>query len=260
MDDHLTKTLSRFGLSEPEIAIYLAALRLDKPTVSDLAKRTNLQRTLVYFHLKNLLKRDVIKELPSGKVKHFVATPPKELANRFERWVTDVYSIVPQLEALQTTDEQTPIITVQDFSTAHYEHYNELASMPEKSEFRVIQSLHSAGPDFKSFKPGQWEKIIQRMVERKIMTRAIFTDELVREAHKYMDPETYTLFKTRNWQIRTVKADRFDFEEMMIHQDTVTFLLTDVATLVRIQHPRIAKAMTAMFDALWLTGTAKKFE
>ncbi|HLD21624.1 MAG TPA: helix-turn-helix domain-containing protein [Patescibacteria group bacterium] len=260
MEEKITRILSRFGFNESEIMIYLTVLKLDKPTVTEIAKKADLQRTLVYFHLKTLLKRDVVRELVKGKIKRFVATPPKELAERFQRWTTDVYSIVPELESLQTIDEQTPIVTIHDFATAHYEHYNELASLSEGSEFRVIQSKQSADPDFQAFKPGEWKQIVERMIERNIMTRAIFTDEMVDTAHTQMDAETYAVFKQRNWQIRAIPQDRFDFEEMMIHQDKVTFLLTDIGILVRIQHKRIARAMIALFDALWLTGKTRKFE
>lgn len=260
MPSNITNILSRFGFSEIAVSIYTAVLSLDKPTATEISRKMNLQRTLVYFHIKELIQKDIIREVGKDKIKRFRATPPKELAERFQRWTTDVYSIVPDLEAMANIDEQTPVVTVHDFESFHYEHYNELASMPVKSEFRVIQSQKSAKPDFQAFKPGEWEKLMKRMIERKIMTRAIFTQDMIQTAKKYMDEETYALFKKRNWQLRSVEPEKFDFEEMMIHQDKVTYLLTDVGIMVRIQHKRIAQAMIAMFDALWITGRPQQFD
>lgn len=259
-DKRTTKFLSRFGLSQQEIDLYTATLALGTPTAGEISRNTGLQRTLVYFHLNELIKKHFVVELKKGKIKRFQAVAPKEVAERFQRWTTDVFSIVPELESLQTIDEETPRISVHDFATMHYEHYNELASMPEGSEFRVIQSKKSADLDFKSFKEGEFKQIMQRMVERNIMTRAIFTDDFIDSAHEQIGNDVYAIFKQRNWQLRAVNPDRFDFEEMMIHQDKVTFLLTDVGIIVRIQHKRIARAMTAMFDALWLTGHPRTFK
>ena len=69
----------------------------------------------------------------------------------------------------------------------------------------------------------------------------------------------YALFKKRIWHIRVPREDYFEVEEMMIHGNVTTFLLTDIGILVRIEHPRIAKAMTALFDALWMTGIPRVF-
>lgn len=256
---NINNILLNFGLSEAEIAIYIAILGLDKPTVTQISRKIDLDRTAIYFHLKNLIKKNIVQEIKKDKIKRFSPTPPKELADRFQNWTTDFTSLIPQLESMQTIDEETPIITVKDFKTSQYDHYNELASMPEGSEFRVVQSKKSADADLDAITKEQWQSITKKFVDRKIMTRAIFTDEMIDTLHEKMDKPTYELFKKRNWQLRSSPEENFEYEEMMIHQDKVTFLLTDVSIIVRIQHKRIAKALTSMFDALWLTGKPRNF-
>ena len=256
---NIIKILQNFGLKEKDVEVYLAILSLNKPTVTQISRKTDMQRTAVYFHLSNLMEKNLVTEIKKGKIKRLSPVPPKELADRFQNWTTDFMSLIPEMESLQTIDEETPIIIIHDFKNARYDHYNELASMPIGSEFRVIQSRESANKDFQSFTPEEWHHIVKKFVDRQIMTRAIFTNEMIDSTYKQMNPETYKLFKQRNWQLRAVNPDRFDFEEMMIHQDKVTFLLTDIGIVLRIQHKRIAKALTAVFDALWLTGKPKKF-
>lgn len=260
VDNKVIKSLSRFGLTEPEIQIYTAVLSLDKPTVREIAKKTGQQRTVIYFHIEDLIKKGVVREVQKGKVKRFSPVAPKELAERFQKWTTDFTSLVPALDAMRQIEEETPVVTLHDFKTSHSGHYNELASMPEGSEFRVIQSKKSADPDFQAFAPGEWKDIVQRFVDRKIMTRAIFTDEMIDTAHEQMDKNTYEIFKQRNWQLRSIKEERFGFEEMMIHQDKVSFFLTDISLMLQIKHKRIARAMISMFDALWLTGQPRSFK
>jgi|GEM_PF-4095633 len=260
MTKKIASTLSHFGLTDPEIDLYLALLKYPKSSAAELARKTNIQRTNVYFHLREMEEKALISKLKSGTVSRFTAIPPKKLAERFQSWTSGVFQILPQLEALSSTQEQAPIVSVHDFKIKHYEHYLEIASMPKGSEFRVIQSNTSANEDFDAFKNDELQTVLREMVKNNIMTRAIFTNDFIKTAKKKMSYEVYELFLARNWQLRTINRDRFDFEEMMIHQDKVTFLLTDIKILVQIQHKRIAKAMIAMFDALWLTGESNTFK
>ncbi|MFH0819079.1 MAG: helix-turn-helix domain-containing protein [Patescibacteria group bacterium] len=257
---NISKILLNFGLKEKDVETYITLLSLKHPTVTEIAFKTAMQRTAIYFHLKNLMEKGLVTETKKEKIKRFSPIPPKDLADRFQSWTTDFLSLVPEMETLQTINEETPIITVHNFKTFQYTHYNELASMPIGSEFRVIQSKESANKDFQAFTAEEWHHIVKKFIDRKIMTRAIFTDNMINDAHKEMKPETYELFKQRNWQLRVVNPERFNFEEMMIHQDKVTFLLTDVNLVLRIQHKRIVKALMAIFDALWLTGKPRKFQ
>ena len=260
MENKIDSIFKNFGLSPQETKIYVSLLQLEKPSVAEISRKSGLPRVNIYFYLDNLKEKGLVKETAEGKIKRFVPTKPKEVAEKFQRWTTDMFSIVPELESARTVDDETPVISVRNFALAHYEHYNELASLPEGGEFRVIQSKKSADLDFQSFKKDELQTLMKRMVERKIMTRAIFTDDFLKTAHEQMNTETYKVFKQRLWQIRSVNPESFDFEEMMIHNDKVTFLLTDIGIMVQIQHKRIARAMTSMFDALWLTGRIEKFK
>jgi hypothetical protein len=174
-------------------------------------------------------------------------------------WADELKRVSPLLTSLSLIDSATPKISVRDFKAGHYEHYRELATMAEGSTFRVVQSARSARSDFGSFRSGEWEFLLRQMVDRKIETRAIFTDQLISSAKEDMTPKEYALFKKRIWHIRVPREEHFEVEEMMIHGNIVTFLLTDIGILVRIEHPRIAKAMQTLFDALWITGVPREF-
>ena len=97
------------------------------------------------------------------------------------------------------------------------------------------------------------------MNERKILTREIFTTEVVDSVIEHMEATVYELYKNRRWQLRTVEEKRFPFEEVMIFGNKVSFLLTDLKIIIYIHHQGIAQSMTSIFDALWLTGQPSKF-
>ncbi|MCW1930204.1 MAG: hypothetical protein KIH62_002700 [Candidatus Kerfeldbacteria bacterium] len=251
--------LRSFNLSPIETSIYIAAVASPESTVKTLAQKVGIDRTLLYFHLKNLSAKEMVRLVKKGRSQVVQAVDSEELVARMESWTDALKKVSPLLSSLALVDSMTPKISVKDFKTGHYDHYRELASLPEGSEFRVVQSDTSARSDLAAFKPGEWEFLLKQFVERKIETKALFTENLLHTAKNSMTPKEYTLFKKRTWHIRTPREDRFEVEEMMIHGDVVTFLLTDVGMLVRIEHPRIAKAMRTLFDALWITGTPTKF-
>jgi len=255
----LQKALSHIGLTPTEIAIYVAALSIPSATVRQLSEKTGLQRSLLYFHLKSLLQKDVVRIIKKGRSQIVQPVDSEELVNRMEVWTEELKRVSPLLNSLSLVDSSTPKIAVHNFASGHYEYYRELASLPIGSEFRVVQSAQSARSDFASFGKGEWEFLLNQFVERKIATRAIFTSPLLAHAKDHMTAKEYALFKKRIWHIRVPREDYFEVEEMMIHGNVTTFLLTDIGILVRIEHPRIAKAMTALFDALWMTGIPRVF-
>lgn len=257
---HIQQTLARFGLSPQEIQLYLAILSLDKPTISQIDRHVDLNRTAIYFHIKQLESKDLVRQVKSSSVKRLRATHPKELATRFEQWSDDFSNVLGELETIASADDSLPDVQVKSLSDSHIDFYNELASLPVASEFRVIQSAVSASKDLSALPDSDWSRVIQKMIARKITTRAIFSEEMMGITKKAQTPETYQLFKKRLWQVRTIPEDRYDFEEMFIYGDKVTFFMTDVSLLLTIHHRRVARALSGVFDALWLSGKPRQWD
>lgn len=251
--------LRNFGLSQIEISIYIAAVAAPESTVKVLAQKVGIDRTLLYFHLKNLVTKEMVRLVKKGRSQIVQAVDSDELVTRMESWTDALKKVSPLLSSLALVDSMTPKISVKDFKSGHFDHYRELAMLPEGSEFRVIQSGQSARSDLVAFKPGEWDFLLREFVEHKIVTKAIFTDDLLKNAKDHMTAKEYATFKKRTWHIRVPQEEHFEVEEMMIHGNVVTFLLTDIGLLVRIEHPRIARAMRTLFDALWITGRHAQF-
>lgn len=259
MNEDITKLLQQFGVSKQGAELYVAALSLPQASVSELAKKVKIQRTAVYFHLDQLLKTDLIRLSQKGKSNTYVATPPPELAKRFQRQVAAFQNSIPRLESLYITNRETPTFTVKEFKHGYAEFYTDLSYLPEGSEFRVLQGKKSADVELDILRAEEWKSIFKRLVDRQITTRAIFTPELVATIHQKLGLETFAIFRQRLWQLRTVQEERFPFEELIITGNSSTFLLTEAGIILTIHHKGIARSLTSVFDALWLTGTVKKF-
>jgi len=80
--EKINEILKNFSFSQPESEVYIAALGLGKGTVSEIAQKAGVGRTVAYFHIKNLLKRNFLRQLKSGKKLIISPVPPSELAGR----------------------------------------------------------------------------------------------------------------------------------------------------------------------------------
>jgi len=255
----LIRIFKNFGLTEQHSKIYFVLLKFGRLPASTIARKVGMKRSAIYFQLDELHRLLVIKVHEVSGVKYFSATSPASLLQRFEKWTADFSNLVPKLGSLQSVDESAPVVTIRDFNEAHYDTYHELASLPSGSEFRVIQGRANAKADLGGFTNDEWHGIVELFVKNKIITRAIFPDEMISAIPNMMSAETYALFCKRNWQLRSIVEERFPFEEFFIHDDVVHFVTPEEGIIIRIQHRRIARALMSMFDALWLTGKPRRF-
>ena len=196
--------LSHFGFSTGESEVYLAALAVGKPNVADIAKKIGKNRTAVYFHIDNLLKKGILKETRQGKKKRYIAVPPSELAEKFDRYATDFKSLVPQLEALKKIEIEAPIIEVVESKRGYFQLYNEIAAMPEGSTFYVIEGKTGIQNELPLLTKEQWVIFFQRMVDRKIVTKGIFTEESHRVPQTLLPEESRLSLAKRIFHLRTL--------------------------------------------------------
>ncbi len=111
------KYLQQIGLSEKEAEIYVALLQYDNASVTDLAKKTRVNRTTIYPVLETLAKKGLVSEIQIDTKTHFQAEPPERLETFIERQkvVLDENSkrlkdIIPQLKSIQRESGQKPVV------------------------------------------------------------------------------------------------------------------------------------------------------
>ena len=97
----LALPLKEYGLSEKEIAIYLALLPLGTVTLQEIAKRADFPRTTVYNTLKYLSQKGLVSKIMKEHTTYFTAIEPKKLSDKLEEKKRLIDSIIPQLEGLR---------------------------------------------------------------------------------------------------------------------------------------------------------------
>ena len=59
--------LEQLGLSQREISIYLALLKLGTASIRDIASQTEINRGTTYETLKDLARKGIVSYFPKGK-------------------------------------------------------------------------------------------------------------------------------------------------------------------------------------------------
>ena len=107
--------LTDFGLSEPEILVYLACVELGSRSAGAISKRAKLKRGHTYNILTLLLQKGLLQEFIKGGIKNFAAGPPSSFISILEDRESDLIDlkrrmedIAPHLEKLRNPNLTQP--------------------------------------------------------------------------------------------------------------------------------------------------------
>lgn len=254
------EVLENFNFSEAEINIYLAILSLNKPGVSEVAKKIEMKRTAVYFHIKNLLAKNIIKETRQKKKLCFIAVAPSDLAKKFDNWTNDFKNLVPQLESLKKFETETPTFELTESKRGYFNIYNELTSLPPGSIYRVAEGTMAMRQEMRLLTQNEWTNFFSKIVEKKIETKGIFSDESLQVVSQELNTQNQNLLNQRIVHAKTFPEQIFPLKDFfLIYGDKVAFLFPTSSLVLIIKHRGIAEAMTTFFDTMFYLGKPHKF-
>lgn len=168
-----SKALEELGLSPKEVSIYLALLSLGPSTVSKIAERTGIDRTLCYSLLNKLIDRGYVSFTTSSTAKEFSAVNPSKLLSDVEVLQERLQTLMPELQALSNKKKSSLSVEtfkgsegvrwlLSDFMTQKHDAYifgdlvlvNEVAHIHLEKYFRYLEDnnlfeylLFPEGPD-----------------------------------------------------------------------------------------------------------------
>lgn len=244
--------LQQFGLSAQESELYIVALSAGPSPISHIAKKSDKTRTAAYFHIDNLLKKGILKESRIKGKRIVVALPPQELGARFDRLNTDFKSLIPQLEALHRAEDARPIIRITDSRQGYFEVLDAASSLPIGKQFRVLEGANAIEGELELLDNADWKTFFTRIIERKIETKALFTNESFATPKKQLNKESLELLRRRIWHLRTLPEAIVPFRDLiMIYGDTIAFIFPTTKLVMTVQHEGITNAFVAIFDGLF---------
>ena len=100
MDDKLSQLLQNIGFTEKEALAYLALMELGSGTITDIAQRAKLKRSIIYILLEGLIKRGYVSEIPETKINRYIAAEPTKILNDLKDKTANFKNLLPSFLAI----------------------------------------------------------------------------------------------------------------------------------------------------------------
>lgn len=114
MDTDIVKLLEESGFTRKEARVYLALLELGDGTVTRIAKKSDLKRSIIYVVLEGLIKRGYVQALPNRKIETYRALDPTIILSRLKLTTQNLTEMLPFLRTLGNVGTDKPKITYYD--------------------------------------------------------------------------------------------------------------------------------------------------
>lgn len=222
------QVLQTFGLTEAEVKLYVMLLTIGEATASDLAKKTNTNRTFTYDRLKKLLDYGLLSFIFKDNKKYFKAADPNQLLAILKEKQEQVESILPELEKLKVPPKEGPDVKLFSSRNGVRTALNQI--LKDKQHVYV----HGSIIKFKEVMSDFFEIWNARRVKEKINIK-VLSNEVITLSLAQVDvlPEeeksSVTTFTFGNKVIIVLWADipvAILIESHAIAKDTITFFNT----------------------------------
>ncbi len=249
--DQAKDLLQNFSLSPQEAELYLLLLQQGACNVADLASIQKRNRTAVYFHLNHLVERGLVKEVRTGRRALYTSLSPSDLVGLIDRKMTDFKALLPQLELLARVEKEKPMIEVIESTAGFKRIYDEISSLPMMAEFLVLDGKLAVKGELDLLSENEWRDFFKKIVDRKILTRAVFTEESMMLPRRNFSDENKKLLRSRLWDLRTLPESSMPLDHLlMMYGDKAVFFIPSSKLLFTIGHSGIVGILKAMFETI----------
>ncbi len=106
----IERILSRIGLNDKQVKVYLACLELGSASVNKISNKAGLVRTTVYEILEALNRKQFVNFFLNRGVKYYSAENPEKIIRQIEDNATSLKNILPELRALDGSARHRPAV------------------------------------------------------------------------------------------------------------------------------------------------------
>ena len=132
MDNGLIILLKQTGFSEKEAKIYLALLELGQADVTEIAKKSELKRSIVYVLVEGLMEKNYVTQLPNRKINTYQAIDPGVILTQVKATTKNLSEMLPYLRSLQNKTEKRPRIHFIDNKEGIFKVYEDMYNYDEQ--------------------------------------------------------------------------------------------------------------------------------
>jgi len=233
----MREELLQYGLSEKEIEVYLACLKVGSTTSNRLSELTNIRRSTVYEVIETLKKKGLVTSYTKNKKFYFTASEPESLIQRLKEKEDLVNKILPDLKKLSKTLPEKPNINLFEGTTAIRDAVEEMLKYKEILIYGASQMGDKVFGAYTS-------NFAKKRVANQIMMKAIVEPDvpnhmLEKEVQKFTKIKTLKLFSKHN-------SAYFIYGNKMI-----IITLGEELVAIKINSPLLVESQKQIFNFLW---------
>lgn len=241
----LKQFLLSLGFSEKEVTVYLVLLSLGKGVVSEISRRSEINRTTGYDILDKLIAHGLVSISGKEPKQEYVAESPdqiiellKKRKKQTEEQLHAAQAILPQLKSVHNVSDR-PRVRFYEGTAGLMEAYEDtLTSHEEIRAYAAVDDVHEGLPKY-------FPKYYQRRIARGIHIRAIFPKTpvaLERASHDIAEGRETAL----------IPFEKYKFTpEINIYDNKVMIASWREKLGIIIESSEIAEAMKTIYELAW---------
>jgi len=238
--------LREIGLSEGEIKVYLALLKLGESKKTELAKEAGVSSSKVYEICSRLQKKGIVGTIQKDKKTHFQAMEPKRLLDffndktaRIETQRKELEKAIPMLENYSKTQENKAVL-YEGLNAIKNFYRNILEELKQGDEYYVIGVNYGDNlPGIKEFFENYHRQRAKKGIKVKMLVNHDAKDLLVKTIHSKSEVRFLPQYLMNNMIILFYKNKSFIF-----------FLAKDAVGLL-VENEEVSNGFKSYFDAFW---------
>ncbi len=235
-----TSVLEEMGLTDSEIKVYLALLKLGSAKAGEVIDKSNLQNPVVHRAFHSLIEKGIITYSVEGKIKHYQAMDPSLLMKILEEKKKRLEILIPDLKKLHQERREKTKATIHQGRKAIRKLLNYMLDSNNK-EFLSYGAAKSSEDVLKDF---FWQAFNVRRVKEKTQTKMIFHTSLEKRAKEL---NKLPLMKVR----LTDKSFEEMVETIIIGEKVAIVIYLEDPIGILIEEPLVARSYKKFFNLLW---------
>jgi|GEM_PF-695221 len=246
-NNNMTKAeLLPFGLDVNESATYLTLLELGPASILEIAKKSGVNRSMLYEIIDELITKGLVYKSVRGKKIHFVAREPEVLQNLLSEKMEKLEKLLPGLKDLAAKGNFKPTVTFHEGMAGIKQAYLDAVYSKEKKlyAFVGVESLLSKTNILEEF----WDEHFKtERRKRNVFGQLIVPNNSAGRAFQKKDNQNFR-------ESRLVDAEQYNFPaEVLLYDDVVIFIsYTQYEEFaVNIKSPAIAETLKMAWRFMW---------
>ncbi len=236
--------VKNLGLSDKAAKIYIAALELGEASVQQLAEKSGLKRTSLYYILDELIDSGVLIAAKTGTKIRYVPEQPETLLKIIKERISNFENSVATLEESVGRKNRKPRVYFL-FGPAGFKQVWDLILKTKEKEFRII----TEGENFLDYAKEKYivDEIIAKKKKLGVRSRQLITDSPYAKAVVAKDIRENRVSKFLS------PMHKLPFTEI-ITESIVAFISPRFNNMIFIiENDAFSKTRKSIFEALWQT-------